>query len=259
MKPGAGDIAMGELKEKASHYSEAFDGAAPLADQENRLRKAGKIRAVLEQEGVMSRRGIRILDIGCSFGFILESLTPDGGVGIGVDIDKNVGSGGRRISFARADAENLPFSSASFDVVICNHVYEHTDNPNRMFAEIRRVMNDSGICYFAGPNKYDLIEPHYGLPFLSWLPGPLANLYMRITGKGERYSERPYSYTRIKRLLDSFEVIDYTKKIVSDPGRFEATDILPPGSFKRWFAALLLRTAPYFFPGYVFILRKPLR
>lgn len=247
---------MGELREKASRYSEAFDGAAPLADEENRLRKAAKIRAVLEQEGMMSRQGLRILDIGCSFGLILKSLTPDDGIGVGVDIDKNIGSGGGNVSFARADAEDLPFASSSFDVIVCNHVYEHTDNPARMLAEIRRVLSDSGICYFAGPNKYDVIEPHYGLPFLSWLPRIPANIYMKITGKGECYSERPYSYPEIKKLLGDFEVTGYTEKIVNDPALYAATDILPPGSFKRWFAAFLFRSAPFFFPGFVFVLRK---
>jgi len=250
---------VGELKEKASRYSESFGGAAPLANEENRLRKAEKIKAVLKQEGVMSKPGLKILDIGCSFGLILKSLTPDDGVGVGVDIDESVGSSGGNVYFARADAESLPFSSSSFDVVVCNHVYEHTDSPDRMLAEIRRVLSDSGICYFAGPNKYDVIEPHFGLPFLSWLPSGLANIYMRVAGKGDCYSERPYSYTDIKKLLGRFEVVDYTEKIVNDPVLYAATDILPPGSFKRWFAAFLFRSAPFFFPGYVFVLRIPLR
>lgn len=247
---------MGKLKEKASRYTEAFNGAAPLADEGNRQQKAAKIRAVLEHEGIMPRKGLKILDIGCSFGFILKSLTPDDAIGIGVDIDRNIGSSGRNVRFVRSDAENLPFSSSSFDIVVCNHVYEHTDNPDKMLAEIDRVLNDSGVCYFAGPNKYDVIEPHYGLPFLSWLPTIPANIYMKITGKGDRYTERPYSYTRIKKLFRNFNVIGYTEKIIGNPTLYAATDILPPGSVKRWFAAFLFKNVPFFFPGYVFVLRK---
>ena len=36
---------------------------------------------------------------------------------------------------ARADAENLPFASDSFEVIICNHVYEHTDDASRLMSE----------------------------------------------------------------------------------------------------------------------------
>ena len=136
---------MGKLKEKASHYSEAFGGATPLADEANRTRKADKIRAVLEQEGVIFDHNIRILDIGCSFGHILKSLTPESGYGVGVDYDKNIGDSIRNVVFVRADAECLPFPSESFDAVICNHVYEHTDNPESMLSEISRILTEQMI------------------------------------------------------------------------------------------------------------------
>lgn len=131
---------MGELKQKASSYADAFEGASPLANEENRARKAAKIRAVLSEEGMFERADIRILDIGCSFGIILKSLTLADGLGVGIDIDKNLGSQFDNVAFVRGDAEHLPFPSASFDVVICNHVYEHTDDANQLLLEISRVL-----------------------------------------------------------------------------------------------------------------------
>jgi SAM-dependent methyltransferase len=220
---------MGKLKQKAAKYADAFDGATVLADEAGRARKTAKIRAVLDAEQAFRSSQVRILDIGCSFGIILD---------------------------ARADAENLPFESGSFDIVICNHVYEHTDDAAQLLAEIRRVMHDDAVCYFAGPNKYEPVEPHYGLPFLSWLPRPLADRYMRLARKGESYPERPYSHRQLRRLLDGFAVSDYTARIVRDPVLFEATDILPPASFKRQFALAMHRFAPFFFPGFVYVLRK---
>jgi SAM-dependent methyltransferase len=247
---------MGELKQKAAKYAESFDGASVLADEDDRARKAAKIRAVLNAEQAFNREDVRILDIGCSFGIILEQVTPRGGFGIGVDMDGSIGRYGRNIAFARADAENLPFADRSFDIVICNHVYEHTDDASRLFAEVRRVMRDDGVCYFAGPNKYEPVEPHYGLPFLSWLPRPLADSYMRLAGKGQSYPERPYSHRQLRDLLSEFTVSDYTADIVKDPARFAATDILPPGSAKRLIALAMHRFAPFFFPGFVYVLRK---
>lgn len=247
---------MGELKNKASHYTEAFGGAGPLADVENRRAKARKIRAVLLHEGVYTKQPLRILDIGCSFGIILQTLTPHDGLGVGVDIDRNMRMSSENVVFSRADAENLPFASGTFDVVICNHVYEHTDSAEAMLAEIERVLSDSGVCYFAGPNKYDLVEPHYGLPFLSWLPRRLADWYVRITGRGDGYAERPYSNKELGQLLRNFDARDYTAEIVNDPERFEASDILPPGSIKRRLAVFVLKYMPFIFPGHVIVLRK---
>jgi SAM-dependent methyltransferase len=250
---------MGELKDKASQYATAFDGASPLADEDNRTRKAAKIRAVLTNEGAFGKPDVRILDIGCSFGIILKQLTPADGLGVGVDIDKNIGSQSDNVCFARTDAENLPFIDGSFDIVICNHVYEHTDDAARLLAEINRILSNGGVCYFAGPNKYELVEPHYGLPFLSWLPRKLADQYMRLSGKGDSYPEKPFSQPQVRQLLKDFEVTNYTEKVLRDPVRYEATDILPLKSLKRKIAILVHKIAPFFFPGFIYVLRKPLK
>jgi SAM-dependent methyltransferase len=247
---------MGKLKEKATRYSEAFDGPSPLRDEASRAAKAAKIRAILDAEGVFERAEPRILDIGCAYGLILKSLTPDDGLGVGIDLDVSTADRTDTVKFVRGDAEALPFQSGSFDVVICNHVYEHTDNAPRLVSEIRRVMAADAVCYFAGPNKYEPIEPHYRLPFLSWLPRPLAHIYMRVTRKGQEYPEKPYSRRGLRRLLADFDVTDYTERIVRNPVRYQATDMLRPNSAKRWIADMLLRTAPFFFPGFVFVLRK---
>lgn len=108
-----------------------------------------------------------------------------------------------------------------------------------------------------GPNKYDLVEPHYRLPFLSWLPRKLADRYMQLTGKGASYPEKPFSAPDIRRLLTNFEVTTYTEKILRDPERYDATDILPVASAKRMLAIMVYKIAPFFFPGFVLTLKKP--
>ena len=248
---------MGSLKDKARNYTQAFNGASQLADESIRARKADKIKAVLENEGILPNKNLKILDIGCSYGLILKQLAADVDYGVGVDFDiagmQRFNTG---VGFVCADAERLPFAAGSFDIVVCNHVYEHTDNPARMLDEIERVLAPEGACYFAGPNKYDLIEPHYGLPFLSWLPRSLADFYLRLTGKGTQYVENPYSCRDLRRLLERFEITDYTGKIVMDPVRYRATDVLRPGSFKQWLAKVVLRLFPMLFPGVIWVAKR---
>lgn len=125
-----------------------------------------------------------------------------------------------------------------------------------MLTEIERVMTPAGVCYFAGPNKYELVEPHYGLPFLGWLPLTVASFYLRVTGKGENYTETPYSYPALMRLLSEFEITDYTQKILADPVYYKATDLVTPGSFKQLLAKIVFKLAPFVFPSFVFVLRK---
>lgn len=45
----------------------------------------------------------------------------------------------RKQEFINADGENLPFKDNEFDYVICNHVLEHVDNPEKFLAELSRV------------------------------------------------------------------------------------------------------------------------
>lgn len=45
------------------------------------------------------------------------------------------------------DAHNLPFADGSFDAVVCQAVLEHVIDPNRVAAEVHRVLGDQGLVY----------------------------------------------------------------------------------------------------------------
>ena len=47
-----------------------------------------------------------------------------------------------------APGERLPFAGASFDVVLCDNVVDHAENPRRILEEIARVMAPGALLYF---------------------------------------------------------------------------------------------------------------
>jgi ubiquinone/menaquinone biosynthesis C-methylase UbiE len=47
-----------------------------------------------------------------------------------------------------AFGENLPFSDAKFDIVLCDNVVDHAEHPRRILEEISRVLAPSGLVYF---------------------------------------------------------------------------------------------------------------
>jgi len=49
-----------------------------------------------------------------------------------------------RVNFQVADGSNLPFADAGFDLVLCNSVLHHLEEPARLFAEIARVAAPGG-------------------------------------------------------------------------------------------------------------------
>jgi SAM-dependent methyltransferase len=106
--------------------------------------------------------------------------------------------------FVKVEDATLPLPDESFDIVVSNHVMEHVGtvaDQVQHFSEIRRVMAPGGAAYVAVPNRWRVIEPHFHLRFLSWLPPRLANRYVRVSGKGEWYEVVPPSARRMKRLL----------------------------------------------------------
>jgi SAM-dependent methyltransferase len=107
--------------------------------------------------------------------------------------------------YTQVEGTDLPFDAASFDVVLTNHVIEHVGDDAAQMAhlrEIRRVLKPEGIGYLAVPNRWMLVEPHFGLPLLSWLPRAWRTSYVRATGKGECYDCEPLEMKQLERLFE---------------------------------------------------------
>jgi len=94
-----------------------------------------------------------------------------------------------------------------FDLIISLTTVEHMPDARKSMEHIVRLLKPGGIIYLTAPNKLWPIECHYQLPFLSYLPLPLANLYMQITGKGRSYQDCSYArtYWGMKRLFKGLD------------------------------------------------------
>jgi SAM-dependent methyltransferase len=87
----------------------------------------------------------RILELGCGEGTLLAALSAGQKYGIDPSIQALVRA--RRRSAAEcavARAEELPFLSGSFDLVIAVGVMEHFESPDAATAEVRRVLAPGG-------------------------------------------------------------------------------------------------------------------
>jgi len=76
------------------------------------------------------------------------------------------------------------------------------------------------VCFFSGPNRWAVMERHYGLPFLSWLPRRWADRYVRLAGRAREYYEHPRSFVELRGALRQFAIHDYTPRLLSDPAHF---------------------------------------
>lgn len=264
----------GEVPERSSgqpaalEYQRDFSALHPstMFDERGRLQKARKTVAVIldaaRAVGLDPTRA-RLLDIGCSTGILTRHYAEHFGEVVGVDIDDGavewaqVNRAADNIEYRVGDSLELPFADGEFDLVTCTHIYEHVPDPQRMLDEIFRVLRAGGLCYFAAENRLRFWDGHYDLPLLTVMPRPLANLVLRVTGKGARRYETHLTVWGLRRLARRFEIVDCTARVVRDPEAFEAADMVRPGSLGQRLALAVLKIAPWAFPTYLWILRKP--
>jgi SAM-dependent methyltransferase len=237
-----------------------------MFDEPGRLQKARKTVVVILD--ALSEMGYepgesRLLDIGCSTGILSQHYAEFFGEVVGIDIDDGAIEWARNnrtaanLRYEIGDSMNLPFSGGEFDIVTCTHIYEHVPEAQRMLEEIHRVLRPGGICYLAAENRLRFWDGHYNLPLVTLLPKQIADLYVRATGRGQQRYETHRTLWGLRRLVEDFEVTDYTRAVVRDPVRFEATEMIRPGSVKQRAALVVLAVAYWAFPTYLWILQKP--
>jgi len=193
----------------------------------SRERKAKKIEQLLSPYCTIA--GSKILEVGAGSGYIshyLSRTAGNAGSVMAVDvIDQRQQTDG--YSFQLVTGTRLPFDDQSFDLVVSNHVIEHVGDRAaqlRHLLEIRRVLHPDGCLYLAVPNRWTLIEPHFRLPFLSWLPRSLRSAYVRLASRGEHYDCDPPSYREMVALFEGagFRPRDVSIEGISALGQIEA-------------------------------------
>ena len=240
-------------------FSERFP---VLYNRDGRLAKARKIIAVMADFADRPLSELRVLDIGGSAGVMTGVFAEAFAQVSEIDIDHVAIENGREecqadnVDWICGDATKMPFADKSFDCLICNHVYEHIDDQQALMAEIKRVITDDGFCYFSAGSRFVLIEGHYFLPFLSWLPHWASDIYMKVLGRQGRYDVKLLSHRNLKKLLRGFDVHDYTLPILTEPERFEAHDLKQQNSLAFRIPRWIYRLAYPILPIWIWVLTK---
>ena len=121
----------------------------------------------------------------------------------------------------------MPFPDRSIDILVFNHIYEHVVDADAVLAEIARVLRPDGVVYLGLGNRFNVIEPHYRLPFLSWLPRKAADRYVKASGRAPDYYEQFRSRSALLKMCAGLNLWDYTYMVLANSERFAAQDMVP--------------------------------
>jgi len=101
--------------------------------------------------------GARVLDLGAGPGSFPCFRTDLSVVRLDLERPHTLGQG----SYVLADAARMPFSGASFDLVISNHSLEHFTELEATIREVGRVLKRDGVLYVAVPDASTLTDRIY--------------------------------------------------------------------------------------------------
>ncbi len=148
----------------------------------------------------------RLLDVGCSFGYVIEAGRRLGMESAGVDISAYAVEVCRSRGY-RAEVgtlEHLPFGPAEFDLVMMKHVLEHTPRPREALSEIRRVTSAGALVLIAVPD----------LSYWKGMRRRETYRYFRPDDLGQQHFVY-YTQAALVRLLEEngFEVVASSKAV----------------------------------------------
>lgn len=136
---------------------------------------------------------VRLLDLGAGMGGFAVAAAQRGASVVACEYNRAycdiIALRARRcgvtIPIRNAAGEALPFPAASFDAVVCWDVIEHVQSPERMLAEIRRVLRPGGTVLLTVINRRAWVDPHYHLRGINWLPRPWAEWIIERWGRSK--------------------------------------------------------------------------
>jgi len=124
------------------------------AGQERRL------QMILSAAG--SRIAGRMLENGCGVGMYMQHLAPHVGsiIGLEYELDRACEAHAHSPHLINAACEQLPFITASFDVILSHEVLEHVSDDRTSLEEMVRVLKPGGLIVLFVPNLGYPFETH---------------------------------------------------------------------------------------------------
>jgi 2-polyprenyl-3-methyl-5-hydroxy-6-metoxy-1,4-benzoquinol methylase len=132
----------------------------------------------------------KILDLGSGMGGFLVAMSKRGytieGLEPNPDYCEIIKLRGKKnnldVNITRAKAEEVPFGESYFDLIYCNDVLEHSDDPEKILRECFRVLKPNGSMYVTVINRFGLKDTHYHLLFINFLPRKIAEWIIGLIG-----------------------------------------------------------------------------
>lgn len=250
------------VKKSVFHNYSIFN--PEILEEEGRLDIARQISRVLSfYLGGKDTKYLTLLDIGCSSGVISNYFSKMYGKVVAIDVDNTAVDYAKRkfrrrnLEFLIKDGSRTHFPDSSFDVVVANQVYYCFKNPQRFFNEVYRVLKPGGICFLGARNKYTLWDPQYHLPLLALMPKKVADFFVKVMGRSEKFDVQYRTYWQLEKMCRRFSIEKVTPKAIHNCRKYGFKKFENFGFFFSLFPESVWVKGEPLLPNFVWVLEKP--
>ncbi len=124
-----------------------------------------------------------ILDVGCSFGFFLDTARSRGWKVVGIEIGKHAASFAQTtlgLEVCTSDVREAPLRLKQFDVATLWNVVEHLDDPVRTLGRLNALLKKNGLLVFTTGAEDSYLARIQGTRWRMYIPPiHLANYNLR--------------------------------------------------------------------------------
>lgn len=153
-------------------------------------------------EEIQKREYVKLLDVGCGTGEVLNRIATDSQKYYGLDISQNMlekaknKDNASNVTYILGDSEFLPFEDASFDMVTCVESFHHYPNPQNVMKEFKRVLRPRGCLIICDMYRKAPLRQFY-------------NLLMKIVNTGD---VKIYTKREMRDMLEraGFRMTDFS-------------------------------------------------
>lgn len=192
--------------------------ASEFLAKERAIEQIELFRSEIRKTNNIDFKGKKLLEIGAGVGTFLITARNEYGIdAFGIEPSEDEFSPFNEISTAllvehklskdiviRGNAESLPFSDGTFDLVYSTNVLEHVKDPKKVIEESVRVLKTGGFLQFVIPSYFSFWEGHYGVFWPCITNIFLAKIYAKLIGQNPGY-------------IDTLQLISpfYLKKVLN--------------------------------------------
>lgn len=210
--------------------------------------RSARVREKLERVRPVERDA-RVLEVGSGAHGLVFFFGTTRGVGcdpLACDYAALFPAWQRRAQTIAAAGERLPFADASFDVVLCDNVVDHAEDPARIARELSRVLAPGGLLYFTVNFHHAVytfasrLHAAWNAAGLRFEVGPFADHTVHLTLAGARSL---FDGLPLRVVSESGNVADAKRAARQRPPR-HAGDRLKRLFFKNALYELIARREP---------------